>query len=404
MDTALFQEVFSLAETQGRPAPLQVITAWEGKTVNMEPRRSNPPVWGVCFHETATPEDVDMPSLMAQHQGSRFPTSWNGGIGLNAFYSFVPVRTHLAWAQGISAVEGNDWDSMDCKVLLYSLEVCGVNQPGVRRSRAQILLVVQFMWWADMALGIRIEEWRKRYFTHRGIGRFATPPYPHQKPGRKHDPEGYDPFILVAQTLGQNNLPDEPPPTGIYKITSDSATVNVRSSTQLNINNIIAKRNKGESITIVSWSRGDEYSGSHWWVHLKDGGFIHGALLSLQIGVPSTPNTGAWWVHVSSANAYLHSDLSTSVNTRIGSLPNRRQVNIVEWRLGENVQGTAWWGRRAEGGWLSMAVLTSTPPAIAAPLASRMQANATLLQNRFLPFTRTSDVHVACNEDDHDDA
>ena len=215
MQASLIAEAVALATTQGRPT-LVVNTAFEGLTVNKSPRGNKRQVFGICFHETATPDQADMPFLMRQHQGSTWPTSWHGGIDFNGdFYTYVPHRTHLAWAQGISAVEALGWHSEECQELLYSLEVCGRNIRGVPVRREQLQALIAFMWWAGPNLGIPITDWEQRYFTHAGIGRFATPPFPNQKPGRKHDPEGYNPFQLVKDALDGGSTIDTTPPAGI---------------------------------------------------------------------------------------------------------------------------------------------------------------------------------------------
>ena len=78
------------------------------------------------------------------------------------------------------------------------------------------------------------------------------------------------------------------------------------------------------------------------------------------------PMKGIWKVNVSTAHANVRTtpSLSSRVTTQ---LDNGVNVSIIEWKHGDFVGGSDWWGRRREGGWIALAVLQSvskeeTPP------------------------------------------
>jgi hypothetical protein len=403
MHQSVIDELIILATTQGRPPPLHVITTFEGLTANMEPRRANPFARYVCFHETATADSVSAVDLLRRHQSRAIGTSWNGIIGhLGDFYSYVPVRTHMAWAQGTSAVEvPNDWDSIDCKIHMYSLEVCGLNN-GTPVRREQLLAIVQFMWYADQFLGIPIADWRNRYFTHAGIGRFkGPPPYPHQPHGRKTDPRGYNPFLIVQDALGTS--PGTAPQTGKWKVVISGQNANVRRDVHIG-SQVIDQVPNGREVIIVEWRQGDPVTGNPWWGRRAEGGWMSQTVIQLVTATPplNVPHIGQWWVNVSSRNANVRSDHRSEAPI-IATMPNKSPVAIVEWARGDSVSNTNWWGKRAQGGWMSITVLSATNPALATTFSDRMAARATRVRAAVLPSWDANGPIVRCNLDDEDD-
>ncbi len=68
------------------------------------------------------------------------------------------------------------------------------------------------------------------------------------------------------------------------------------------------------------------------------------------------PMTGTWKVNVTTrhANVRVQPSLSSPI---IDEIKNGVEVRIVEWKNGDFVGGSDWWGRRAQGGWMSLAVI-----------------------------------------------
>ena len=61
MQASLVAEAVKMATTQGRAPALVVNTSYEGKTINKS-LRGKRQVFGICFHETATPIRLICPS------------------------------------------------------------------------------------------------------------------------------------------------------------------------------------------------------------------------------------------------------------------------------------------------------------------------------------------------------